>query len=51
MTLLEECLEVLEDKYILNEFEKKVVEEKFYNSVPLSRWGRVEWSKLNKKKY
>lgn len=50
MTLLEECLEALKDKYILNEFEKKFVEEKFYNSVPLSRWGRVEWSKFNKKK-
>ena len=51
MTLLEECIEVLgKDIHILNNDEKQVVKDEFYNIIPLTKWGRINWDKFKNKK-
>lgn len=47
MTLLEECIEALgNDICILNGDEKLDMEDKFYDTVPLTTWGRINWDKF-----
>nr|WP_113759925.1 hypothetical protein [Brevibacillus laterosporus] len=49
MNLLDECIESLDNCYILNEDEKKQVENNFYSLVPLTNWGRIDWDKFDSK--
>ncbi|AYB38274.1 MULTISPECIES: CDI toxin immunity protein [Brevibacillus] len=49
MNLLDECIEALDNCYILNEDEKKQVENNFYSLVPLTNWGRIDWDKFDSK--
>lgn len=47
MTLLEECIEALgNDICIFNGDEKLDIEDKFYNMVSLTTWGRINWDKF-----
>ena len=49
MTLLEECLNALgNDICILTGDEKLAMENKFYDIVPLTTWGRIDWGKFKK---
>ena len=47
MTLLEECIEALGNNiYILNGDEELTIEDKFYDIIPLTTWGRIDWDKF-----
>ena len=47
MTLLEECIQVLgNDICILNGNKKLAIEDKFYDMVPLTTWGKINWDKF-----
>lgn len=51
MTLLQECMEVLKNNiYILSEDEQKNMEEVFFDTIPFTNWGRVDWSVIKNKK-
>lgn len=47
MTLLEECIEALGNNIcILNGDDKLAIEDKFYNMVQLTTWGRINWDRF-----
>lgn len=51
MTLLQECIEVLKNNiYILPWDEQKNIEEIFFDTIPFTNWGRVDWSIIKNKK-
>ncbi|QUI24216.1 hypothetical protein HZI73_18805 [Vallitalea pronyensis] len=47
MTLLDECLEALQDNYkILSNTQKEQLLKELFETFSLTNWGRINWVKL-----
>lgn len=47
MTLLDECIEALQNNYkILSSTQKQELLKELFETFPLTNWGRINWDKL-----